>query len=178
MTWSIWIGLLSCTTTTAELLTEADATRTGEDGADGPFGAARLRLAAPARVSEVAPTQVVFPTLAQYDVSEPTAAVTDAPVIVFVHGGLVSPDRYYWLAAHWATRGYVVVLPRAELGLAITQPGKMEPWPSMRCVGRRAAQVRSKARSPKKAASPWWDTPSGGPRWSDNGSVTMRPTYW
>lgn len=40
------------------------------------------------------------------------------PVAVLVHGGLVSPDRYEWLAVHLATRGFVVLVPAHALDLA------------------------------------------------------------
>lgn len=119
----VMLGVLGCATSPPEALVEADDTRSGLDGADGPFGAARLRLSVQARVSEVVSVEVVFPTESEDLAEEPVAAVTDAPAVVFTQGALASPDRYFWLATHWATRGYVVVLPRAELDVPLTQPG-------------------------------------------------------
>jgi pimeloyl-ACP methyl ester carboxylesterase len=46
--------------------------------------------------------------------------------VVFIHGGLVEPERYHWLAAHLATRGWVSVLPESDLRLAIFEPGNGE----------------------------------------------------
>ncbi|MEM6926535.1 MAG: alpha/beta hydrolase [Myxococcota bacterium] len=117
----IW-WFVGCAVGTPELLVLPDADRAGEAGELGPFGAAWLELAAPARVTEVVPVDVVFPTEDDFD-TEIGVAVTGAPVVVMIHGGLVPPERYRWLGEHWATRGYVTLLPRAELDLAISQPG-------------------------------------------------------
>lgn len=116
----IWFTL-ACTVGPPEELLAVDAERTGAIGERGPFGASWRRLAAPARVTEVVPVDVVYPTD-----EDGEAAVSDAPLVVMIHGGLVPPERYRWLGAHWATRGYVTVLPRAELDLAIAQPGNGE----------------------------------------------------
>lgn len=108
-----WI--IGCVVGGPERLVEPDAARVGAPGERGPFGVDVRRMAAPARVSEVVPVDVVYP------VADPP--VTDAPVVVLIHGGLVPPERYRWLGVHFATRGYVTLLPRAELDLAIAQPG-------------------------------------------------------
>ncbi len=100
---------------TAELLVPADA--------DGPLGAAVVPLAAAARVTEVVPVDVVFPTAAQNFDEAPVPAVVDAPVVVMIHGGLVPAERYWWLGEHFARQGYVTLFPRAEPQLAISQPG-------------------------------------------------------
>ncbi|MEN0061241.1 MAG: alpha/beta fold hydrolase [Myxococcota bacterium] len=120
MAWWVWVA---CAVGDPELLVGFDAARTGEDGQDGTFGAARVELSAPGRVSEVVPVDVIFPTEAVPGDQAPEPAVTDAPVVVLIHGGLVPPERYWWLGSHFASRGFVTVLPRAELDLAITQPG-------------------------------------------------------
>jgi len=104
-----------------ETLAEPDPTRTGLDGADGPYGATALDLRAPARVSEAVRVEVVFPSDA-----DGAPDVADAATVVLIHGGFVAPERYRWLAVHLATRGYVVAMPRADLLLAITQPGNGE----------------------------------------------------
>jgi len=105
----------------ARLLLPADPQRDGTDGTDGPLGAELIPVRATARMTEQVPVDLVVPVDASGDL-----AVTDAPAVIFVHGGFVAPDRYLWLAAHQASRGYVVALPRAELLLAITQPGNGE----------------------------------------------------
>lgn len=64
------------------------------------------------------PLEIVFPSDEGGDL-----AVEDAPAIVLVHGGFAEPARYRWMAIHWATRGYVVAMPRADWLLAITQTG-------------------------------------------------------
>ena len=53
-------------------------------------------------------------------------AVQGAPVAVFIHGGLVAPERYHWWAVHLASRGWATVLPEADLHLAITGPADGE----------------------------------------------------
>lgn len=122
----LYFSLLAACSTVGEPvpLIAPDASRTGADGLHGAFGAAVVSLAAPARVTEVVPVDVVYPT--EGDVrsgDDLSPAVQDAPTVVLIHGGLVPPERYWWLGAHFATRGYVTVLPRAELDLAIIQPG-------------------------------------------------------
>lgn len=92
-----------------------------EPGARGPFGAAVVDARAQARVTDAIALDIVYPADAA---GEP--AVEGAPVVVFVHGGLVAPERYHWLAAHLATRGWVSVLPEADLHLAIAEPGNGE----------------------------------------------------
>ena len=100
---------------------DPDPARTGLDGLEGPYGAASVDLRASARASEAVLVEIVYPSDER---GEPD--VSDAPTVVLVHGGFVAPDRYRWLAVHWATRGYVVAMPRADWLLAITQPGNGE----------------------------------------------------
>ncbi len=45
------------------------------------------------------------------------------PTVLKLQGGLVRSERYHWLAAHLASRGYVTVLPEHDLDLAIFEPG-------------------------------------------------------
>lgn len=103
---------------TPTLLALPDPARDGADGLDGPFGAAVIPFDLQARVTEIVHTSVVYPS---DDAEAPV--VSGAPLVVLTHGGLVAPERYWWLARHLATRGYVTVLPEAELLLAIAQPG-------------------------------------------------------
>lgn len=94
---------------------EVDAPAPGERG---PHGAAWIETTAQARVSDAIALDIIYPAD-----SDGVPAVQGAPVVVFVHGGLVGPERYHWLPAYLATRGWVGVLPEADLQLAITEPG-------------------------------------------------------
>ncbi len=100
------------------MVTAPDAARTGDAGADGPFGAAFVRARTQARLSEQVAYEVDYPAAAD---GTPDAAGAPDPVVVLEQGGLVAPQRYRWLAAHLATRGYVVVLADHTADLAITQ---------------------------------------------------------
>ncbi len=112
--------LLACAPVgTPELLLEPDPDRADLlPGERGPYGAALVEARAQARVSDAIALDILYPA---DDAGSP--AVTDAPVVVFIHGGFVDPTRYHWLAAYLATRGWVSVLPEADLHLAITEPG-------------------------------------------------------
>jgi dienelactone hydrolase len=101
-----------------ELLVAPDAARDGLDGTDGPHGAAALARVYPARITDTVATTVVVP-------ADADGAVLPGPwpVAVFVHGGLVPPARYQWIALHLATRGVVVALPSSPLDLAIMASG-------------------------------------------------------
>jgi hypothetical protein len=112
----MWTLLLACAA--PELLLAPDPDRVDAPfGELGPYGAAWVRDRAQARVTDVVAFDVIYP--AEADASP---AVSGAPVIVFIHGGLVAPERYHWLAIHAASRGWVTVLPEADLHLAITGP--------------------------------------------------------
>lgn len=75
---------------------------------DGTYGAAWVETRAQARVTETLSIEVVFPSDAS---GMPDPAALPAPAIVLVQGGLVAAERYRWLAAHAASRGYVVLSP-------------------------------------------------------------------
>ncbi len=87
-------------------------------GDRGPNVAALVETRAQARVSDAIQLDIVYPVS-----SDGTVALRDTPVVVFVHRGLVGPERYHWLPAYLATRGWTSVLPAADLELAITEPG-------------------------------------------------------
>ena len=99
-------------------VTAPDTARTGDAGADGPFGAAFVRARTQARLSEQVAYEVDYPATAD---GTPDPAGSPDPVVVLEQGGLVAPPRYRWLAAHLATRGYVVVMADHTADLAITQ---------------------------------------------------------
>jgi hypothetical protein len=102
-------------------LSDPGRDRDGLDGRDGPFGAAVVELDIEARVIEVIPTLVVYPATKDLE-----PAVEGAPVVAFTHDIGVAPERYLWLARHFATRGYVTVLPEAAGLLPTAQPGNAE----------------------------------------------------
>jgi len=102
-----------------ELLIEpAPVSTPAPAGQRGPHGAALVEARAQARVSDAIALDIIYPSDA-----DGTPSVTGAPVVVFIHGGLVGPERYHWLPAYLATRGWASVLPEADLNLAITEPG-------------------------------------------------------
>jgi dienelactone hydrolase len=92
-----------------EVLLEADDSRAGAWGELGPHGVALEHRAAVARVEE----------RVRYDWIAPMDVDADAPLVLFVHGGLVDRERYRWLGIHLASRGYAVAAPAHDLDLAI-----------------------------------------------------------
>ena len=103
-----------------ELVLAPDADRTGEQGADGPFGVALGQVQTQARLTEVLTYDVLYPA----DVDSGLLLPEDGgpwPSAVFVQGGFVEPARYHWLARHMASRGTVVLLPQHSLDLALFQ---------------------------------------------------------
>lgn len=114
-------SLIACARPGPLLLLPPDDTRTGALGTDGPDGAALLNLRYDARVVDAVDVEWVYP-------SDETAAPVraDAPTVVFVQGGLVTVDRYRWLAIHLASRGYNVLSPTHPLDLAIFTIGNAE----------------------------------------------------
>lgn len=98
-----------------------DPARDGLEGRDGPYGAAAVTLDVQARVVEVLPTWVVYPADAEL-----APLAEEAAAVVFVHEAGVDPERYLWLAGHFATRGYVSVLPRATFLQPSSEPGDGE----------------------------------------------------
>lgn len=86
-------------------------------GEDGPYGVRLVPRAVRVRVDERIDVDVFVPV--EVDGSNARAR----PVAVFVHGGLVAPDRYAWLATHLASRGFVVLVPSHALDLAFFEQG-------------------------------------------------------
>jgi pimeloyl-ACP methyl ester carboxylesterase len=103
------------------LLLDADPSRSGANGEDGPLAVAAVDLRVPARVTGAVEVRVVYPADRELDPS-----VEDAPLVVVVQGGRVVPERYDWLAVHLASRGAAVALPRATLDLALFEPGDVQ----------------------------------------------------
>lgn len=103
------------------VVSPAQPDATGEDGTDGPYGVALTERRYAARVAGKVDVDVLLP------VDEAGGlAVADAPTVVLVQGGLVPVERYHWLAAHLATRGYAVLAPHHPLDLAIFAIGNAQ----------------------------------------------------
>jgi pimeloyl-ACP methyl ester carboxylesterase len=81
-------------------------------GERGAFGVLRVPRRVRVRVDAAVDVTVLVPLEAS------GARARRRPVAVLVHGGLVSPDRYEWLAVHLATRGFLVLVPAHALDLA------------------------------------------------------------
>ncbi|MCO4745913.1 MAG: hypothetical protein KC912_14055 [Proteobacteria bacterium] len=107
--------LAACTPLPTELLAE-DASASGADGERGPLGADLYTFMAQARVTE----------RMHYEVVVPVGGEAPYPLVTMVHGGFVDTERYRWLTAHLASRGYVVVAAEHPANLAITQIGNSE----------------------------------------------------
>lgn len=89
----------------------ADASRTGLDGDDGPYGV-HLRSADGAADP---PTDWFTPT---DEAGAPAEVGSAAATLVLLQGGGVPPERYHWLAVHLASRGATVLVPHHGLDLA------------------------------------------------------------
>ncbi|WP_257457724.1 alpha/beta hydrolase family protein [Archangium lipolyticum] len=74
-----------------------------------------------ARHTDLVPVRVVFPSDAQGRPARPIDG-SRLPALVFIHGGLVPPEDYLWLAEALASRGFVVALPSHPLELALSAP--------------------------------------------------------
>lgn len=114
------ILVLSACSPVVATLRSPDPSRAGEDGTEGPFGAATARLAITTRVTDVRGLDVVYPSTSE---GTPDLSGAPWPIVVMLHGGFVDRARYTWLGAHLATRGYVTLLPEHEAQLAILEPG-------------------------------------------------------
>ena len=98
--------LSACTAPEPIVLLEADETRDSAYGTDGPLGALLQQRTIRVRVDETVKTDITVPTDA-----DGAALSGPLPTIVLLPGGAVQSDRYRWLAAHFASRGFVVVSP-------------------------------------------------------------------
>ena len=102
------------------LLLAPDASRSGLDGEPGPLGTAMVPVSYTARVTERVDADFVYP--ADGDAA-PTAVDGGWPLVVFIHGAAVEPERYHWFASHLASRGYAVALPRHSTGFSLFESG-------------------------------------------------------
>lgn len=86
---------------------------------DGPYGVGFVERDFRVRVDETVTTDIYLPL----EPAERHAANRASPVVLSLHGGLVSPRQYRWLNMHIASRGYVVLAPHHALELAIFEQG-------------------------------------------------------
>ena len=105
---------------TGTLLLDPDSDATGAWGERGPAGAALWDLRGLTRAQEAVRFEVVAPA----DRAGAVAPGGPYPAVLLMQGGLVEVASYRWLAAHLATRGYLVVSPVHPLDLALVEPGQ------------------------------------------------------
>jgi dienelactone hydrolase len=116
----LWLLAACGPAETGTLLLDPDPEATGALGERGPAGAALWDLRGLTRAQEGLRFDVVAPATA-------AGAVDPAgpyPAVLLLQGGLVEVASYRWLAAHLATRGYLVVSPVHPLDLALGEPGQ------------------------------------------------------
>lgn len=103
-----------CAESESSVPLDYDAERTGLAGEDGPWGVS-LRTA----LYGDPPTDVYAPI----DADGAGASVGPAEsTIVLLQGGSVVPERYDWLAVHFASRGAAVLVPHHGLDLPAVDP--------------------------------------------------------
>lgn len=66
--------------------------------------------------TDLVPVHVIFPS---DETGHALPAQSSRPAMVFVQGGLVPPERYFWLAERLARKGYVIALPEFANDLAL-----------------------------------------------------------
>ncbi|HYO71498.1 MAG TPA: alpha/beta fold hydrolase [Archangium sp.] len=85
----------------------------------GPTPVSEALFQVRARHTDLVSVRVLFPSDAEGHPARP-ADGAPLPALVLVHGGLVPPEDYLWLAESLAARGYVVALPSHPLDLALS----------------------------------------------------------
>jgi predicted dienelactone hydrolase len=111
------LAAASCASEPTLLLAHDDA-RAGAPGDDGALGALLLQRSMRVRGDRVIDADVVAPTA-----DDATVARGPFSPVLLVQGGAVALERYHWLAAHIASRGFVVVAPHHALDLAFFSQG-------------------------------------------------------
>lgn len=101
----------ACAPLQPERVIEPDPDRPLEAGELGPYGVERYRWTQTVRLTEQMDLEVQLPV-------PPDGEPETHPVLVFVHGGAVSEQRYRWLTEHAASRGYLVIAPSHPLDIA------------------------------------------------------------
>jgi len=108
--------LTACGSPRATVLLTPDPDAEANAGERGPYGAAALTCRTQARVSETVRFDAIIPADADGELATSGAPY---PAVLQIQGGLVTPERYRWQAVHLASRGFVVLVPRHSLNLAI-----------------------------------------------------------
>jgi len=108
--------LVACAPERTRLL-DPDDTRTMTLGQDGPFGVELVVRSVRIRVDETVDVDVMLPLDPEGE------ALANAPVVLFVQGGLVGRARYRWIGRHMASRGFAFVSPAHAFDIAFFQQG-------------------------------------------------------
>lgn len=85
----------------------------------GPTPVSEALFQVRARHTDLVSVRVLFPSDSEGRPARP-ADGAPLPALVLVHGGLVPPEDYLWLAESLAARGYVVALPSHPLDLPLS----------------------------------------------------------
>ncbi|HEX5748028.1 MAG TPA: alpha/beta fold hydrolase [Archangium sp.] len=85
----------------------------------GPTPVSEAFFEVRARHTDLVSVRVLFPSDTEGHPARPTDGAP-LPALVLVHGGLVPPEDYLWLAESLAARGYVVAMPSHPLDLALS----------------------------------------------------------
>lgn len=110
------LGLaLGCDPVGEELL--ASGSGRGDLADFGPFGAMRFRTQMRVRADQALPVDVYVP------LDGDVLAEGPFPPVVIIQGGLVSTERYRWLAIHATSRGFVALAPAHLADLAFFEQG-------------------------------------------------------
>ncbi len=104
------VCLSACSPDPPVKLLDADPNRSGALGEPGVFGAFLHERTFRVRVDEAVDADVIVP-------GQTATVPPDAPFppVIFVPGALVDAERYRWLGAHIASRGFTVIAPHEEL---------------------------------------------------------------
>lgn len=85
----------------------------------GPSPVSEALFQVRARHTDLVDVRVLFPSDSEGRPARPTGG-DPLPALVLVHGGLVPPEDYLWLAESLAALGYVVALPSHPLDLPLS----------------------------------------------------------
>jgi pimeloyl-ACP methyl ester carboxylesterase len=121
--------LTACAPDPPTTLLEPDANRSGALGELGPLGAFVHKRTFRVRVDESVETDIIVP-----------GQTADTPVldpqhpVILIPGGGVDTDRYHWMAAHIASRGFTVISPNFALFSLLQQGDIYDSFQSVRIV--------------------------------------------
>lgn len=116
--------LSACAPDPPTVLLEIDRTRTDVFGERGVFGAYLHTRTFRVRVDEAVETDVIVPL----------ASRTSFPPVLLLPGGAVDTERYRWLGAHIASRGFTVIAPHHALPILFEQGNIYDVFQAVRAV--------------------------------------------